>query len=159
MKIINFDEVAPLPNVDSELKFFFPKEANLLFHVLVMKDRQKFPAHMHRVGTEIYYVASGKGFAKVGSEEKAIRSGDCILIPPKNYHSISHQGKAPLVIVAVRVPNIPSDSYRLEKGASKDWHKMITGHIRNISEMESTKFAKSSRNLVQRTAHHTKKEE
>ncbi|TLX91420.1 MAG: cupin domain-containing protein [Thaumarchaeota archaeon] len=51
-----------------------------------------YEAHSHEDHEEIYYIISGKGNIKIGSETAKFRDGDVIHIPEKTLHSITNDG-------------------------------------------------------------------
>ena len=51
-----------------------------------------YEAHSHKDHEEIYYIISGKGSIKIGSETAKFRDGDVIHIPEKTLHSITNDG-------------------------------------------------------------------
>jgi mannose-6-phosphate isomerase-like protein (cupin superfamily) len=61
-------------------------------------------AHYHRASEEIYLVASGRGRMRLGSEERPIGPGDCVVIPPGTVHQLWADAEAPLVVVCACVP-------------------------------------------------------
>ncbi|MCU0796337.1 MAG: cupin domain-containing protein [Akkermansiaceae bacterium] len=44
--------------------------------------------HYHRVSEEFYFVLEGAGVMEVDGEEREIRAGDAVLIPPGAWHQI-----------------------------------------------------------------------
>jgi len=60
-------------------------------------------SHMHREVAEFYYVMSGQGTARVGSETAPIREGDAIPIQLGEAHSFENTGSAPLEFMIVGV--------------------------------------------------------
>jgi len=61
-------------------------------------------AHYHRASEEIYLVARGRGRMRLGSEERPIGPGDCVVIPPGTVHQLWADPAAPLVVVCSCVP-------------------------------------------------------
>ncbi|HEX7207215.1 MAG TPA: cupin domain-containing protein [Nitrososphaeraceae archaeon] len=52
-----------------------------------------YEPHEHEDHEEIYFIISGTGKIKIGSEETRFRDGDIIYIPEKTTHSISNDGE------------------------------------------------------------------
>jgi mannose-6-phosphate isomerase-like protein (cupin superfamily) len=61
-------------------------------------------AHFHRESEEVYLVTSGSGRLLLGDETQAIRTGDCVVIPPGTVHRLWADAGAPLVVVCSCVP-------------------------------------------------------
>jgi mannose-6-phosphate isomerase-like protein (cupin superfamily) len=61
-------------------------------------------AHYHRVSEEIYLVTSGSGRMRLGSDEREIGQGDCVVIPPGTVHQLWAGPGVPLVVVCSCVP-------------------------------------------------------
>ena len=59
--------------------------------------------HLHREVAEFYYVMSGSGTAKVGSESAPIRAGDAVPIQLGEVHSFENGGGEPLEFLIVGV--------------------------------------------------------
>jgi len=51
-----------------------------------------YEPHDHQDHEEVYYIISGSGQIKVGSESARFRDGDVIYIPEKMVHSITNDG-------------------------------------------------------------------
>ena len=61
-------------------------------------------AHYHREAEEIYLVTAGEGLVRVGEEEREIRAGDAVVIPPGEVHSLHNTGAADLVVACACSP-------------------------------------------------------
>lgn len=61
-------------------------------------------AHYHRRSEELYLVAAGSGRLRVGEEEREVRVGDCVVIPPGEPHQLHNSGDADLVVVCACSP-------------------------------------------------------
>ena len=61
-------------------------------------------AHYHRRSEELYLVTSGSGRLRVGAEEREVRAGDCVVIPPGEPHQLHNNGDADLVVVCACSP-------------------------------------------------------
>lgn len=44
--------------------------------------------HLHRTSEELYYFTAGSGRIRVGREERTVRPGDCVVIPPGAPHKL-----------------------------------------------------------------------
>jgi mannose-6-phosphate isomerase-like protein (cupin superfamily) len=54
--------------------------------------------HYHRTTEEIYLFASGSGRMRLGDEEREVRAGDCVVIPPGERHKLWADEAGPLVL-------------------------------------------------------------
>jgi mannose-6-phosphate isomerase-like protein (cupin superfamily) len=61
-------------------------------------------AHYHRATEEIYFFTSGSGRMRLGGEEREVRGGDCVVIPPGVEHKLFNQGPEPLVLLCCCAP-------------------------------------------------------
>ena len=77
-------------------------------HVLLPEGASIGP-HLHTLGTEIYYVMSGQGTAKVSTQPAAvaesapIRAGDAVPIQLGEVHSFENPGPAPLEFMVIGI--------------------------------------------------------
>jgi mannose-6-phosphate isomerase-like protein (cupin superfamily) len=62
------------------------------------------PDHSH-VYDEVIYVLEGEGVFHGGGEDRPVRAGSCIHIPPFFVHSLENSGDAPMRIVATFHPS------------------------------------------------------
>jgi mannose-6-phosphate isomerase-like protein (cupin superfamily) len=44
--------------------------------------------HYHRLAEEFYFIMEGSGVVEVDGEQRAVATGDCVLIPPGAWHTI-----------------------------------------------------------------------
>jgi mannose-6-phosphate isomerase-like protein (cupin superfamily) len=61
-------------------------------------------AHLHRRSEEIYLFTQGSGQMRVGDEERPVRAGDCIVIPPGVAHKLWADEHEPLVLLCCCAP-------------------------------------------------------
>lgn len=61
-------------------------------------------AHHHGEAEEIYLVTAGEGIVRVGDEEREIRVGDAIVIPPGEVHSLRNTGTTDLIVACASTP-------------------------------------------------------
>lgn len=59
-----------------------------------------YEPHSHSDHEELYYIIKGNGKITVDGEERKIRDGDLIYIPPKSMHEISNDGKEMIEFLA-----------------------------------------------------------
>ena len=55
-------------------------------------------AHLHRRSEEIYLFTGGSGRMRLGEEERAVRAGDCVVIPPGVAHKLWADSGEPLAL-------------------------------------------------------------
>jgi mannose-6-phosphate isomerase-like protein (cupin superfamily) len=61
-------------------------------------------AHFHRRAEEIYLFTGGSGRMRLGDQERAVRSGDCVVIPPGTAHKLWADDTGPLVLLCCCAP-------------------------------------------------------
>lgn len=61
-------------------------------------------AHYHRTTEEVYFFTSGSGRMRLGDEEREVREGDCVVIPPGVEHKLFNPGAVPLVLLCCCAP-------------------------------------------------------
>jgi mannose-6-phosphate isomerase-like protein (cupin superfamily) len=61
-------------------------------------------AHLHRRTEEIYLFTGGTGRMRLGVEERAVRAGDCVVIPPGVQHKLWADEQEPLVLLCCCAP-------------------------------------------------------
>ena len=45
--------------------------------------------HYHKLAEEFYFILEGRGEMEIDGETRAVAAGDCILIPPRAWHTIA----------------------------------------------------------------------
>lgn len=60
--------------------------------------------HYHRLTEELYWFTSGTGLMSVDGEERPVRPGDCVVIPPGARHKVRNTGERPLVLLCCCAP-------------------------------------------------------
>ena len=60
--------------------------------------------HFHRITEELYLFTSGMGRMRLGDEEREVRAGDCVVIPPGAPHKLFNTGAEPLVLLCCCAP-------------------------------------------------------
>jgi mannose-6-phosphate isomerase-like protein (cupin superfamily) len=66
-------------------------------------------AHFHRVTEELYFFTGGEGRLLVGGEERDVRPGDCVVIPPGAEHKLWNTGNVPLRLLCCCAPAYSHD--------------------------------------------------
>ena len=61
-------------------------------------------AHYHRTTEELYFFTAGAGRMRLGDEERDVRAGDCVVIPPGVEHKLLNPGAEPLVLLCCCAP-------------------------------------------------------
>ncbi len=60
--------------------------------------------HFHRVTEEIYLFTAGSGRMRLGDEEREVRAGDTVVIPPGTPHKLWASAGASLVLLCCCAP-------------------------------------------------------
>ena len=61
-------------------------------------------AHVHRLSEEIYLFTGGSGRMRLGDDERPVRAGDCVVIPPGVPHKLWADEQQPLVLLCCCAP-------------------------------------------------------
>jgi mannose-6-phosphate isomerase-like protein (cupin superfamily) len=61
-------------------------------------------AHHHVRSEELYLFTAGRGRMELGSEEREVVAGDCVVIPPGTVHRLRNTGDEPLVLLCCCAP-------------------------------------------------------
>jgi mannose-6-phosphate isomerase-like protein (cupin superfamily) len=72
--------------------------------------------HYHRRTEELYFFTAGAGRLRLGDEERAVRAGDCAVIPPGTPHKLFNDGDEPLVLLCCCAPPYTHDDTVLTGG-------------------------------------------
>ena len=70
----------------------------------VVPARGATVAHLHRLTEEIYLFTEGSGRMQLGEEERPVRAGDCVVIPPGTPHKLWADEGEPLVLLCCCAP-------------------------------------------------------
>jgi mannose-6-phosphate isomerase-like protein (cupin superfamily) len=77
--------------------------------------------HLHRSSEEIYLFTGGAGRMRLGDQERPVRAGDCVVIPPGFPHKLWADDAEPLVLLCCCAPAYSdADTVLLENRASGD---------------------------------------
>jgi mannose-6-phosphate isomerase-like protein (cupin superfamily) len=60
--------------------------------------------HYHPVSEEIYYFVAGAGRMRLGSDERDVAAGDCVVIAPGTVHKLWNPGANELVLLCCCAP-------------------------------------------------------
>ena len=72
--------------------------------------------HLHRVTEELYFITAGTGRMRLAGEERDVRPGDCIVIPPGALHQIVNTGEDALRLLCCCAPAYSDDDTVLSGG-------------------------------------------
>lgn len=61
-------------------------------------------AHLHHRSEEIYLITSGSGRMRLGADERPVRAGDCVVIPPGVAHKLWAAEREPLTLLCCCAP-------------------------------------------------------
>jgi mannose-6-phosphate isomerase-like protein (cupin superfamily) len=87
----------------SEIRELHHTDAQSLAEASLEPD-QATERHYHRLSEEIYFVVKGSGTLEVDGEERRVRPGDAVLIPPGAWHSLENDGTSELRILCCCSP-------------------------------------------------------
>jgi mannose-6-phosphate isomerase-like protein (cupin superfamily) len=65
--------------------------------------------HYHARTEEIYYITHGTGWMRIEGEERDVRPGDAIAIPPGQRHKLWNTGHEPLCLLCCCAPAYEHD--------------------------------------------------
>lgn len=85
---------------------------------LFVFDGQTCPYHEHRVKHETFFVLKGQIRMKIGAEERVMREGDLLTMPPGMGHSFT--GLGPALILEVSMPSRLQDNFFTDKRIGQD---------------------------------------
>lgn len=109
MEIINRKDAPPFITKDaSEIReILAPRNSSIERQSLAearVLTGQSTEEHIHSKTEEIYYVLKGRGRIRIDGEEREIRPGDGIAIPPGTRHKVWNTGSSDLVFLCCCVP-------------------------------------------------------
>jgi mannose-6-phosphate isomerase-like protein (cupin superfamily) len=65
--------------------------------------------HFHRMSEELYFITAGSARMRLEGEERDVRPGECIVIPPGAHHQIVNTGDEPLRLLCCCAPAYSND--------------------------------------------------
>jgi mannose-6-phosphate isomerase-like protein (cupin superfamily) len=71
--------------------------------------RARTAEHYHRVSEELYFFTAGTGRLSVGDEQRDVRAGECVVIPPGAAHQLVNTGDQPLRLLCCCAPPYSDD--------------------------------------------------
>ena len=60
--------------------------------------------HLHRTSEELYFFTGGSGRIRVGTEERPVTVGDCVVLPPGTPHKLFNDADVPLTLLCCCAP-------------------------------------------------------
>jgi mannose-6-phosphate isomerase-like protein (cupin superfamily) len=98
-----------------EVEFWVANEEQLGYcgKFLFVFDGQTCPYHYHRVKHETFFIVKGSVRMLVGEEERIMREGDLLAMPPGVGHSFT--GIGPALILEVSMPSQLQDNFFSDK--------------------------------------------
>lgn len=110
MDVVNLDEVKPFITKDgSEIRELLAHRNSGIRNQSLAEARVPAGcttvAHYHPKTEEIYYITAGAGRMTIGDQQRDVRVGDAIAIPPGAIHRIYNPGPAELVFLCCCAPS------------------------------------------------------
>jgi mannose-6-phosphate isomerase-like protein (cupin superfamily) len=81
-----------------------------------LQPGQSTQEHFHRVTEEIYYITDGVGRMRIEAEERLVKLGDAIAIPPGKRHKIWNTGSGVLRLLCCCAPAYEHDDTVITEG-------------------------------------------
>jgi mannose-6-phosphate isomerase-like protein (cupin superfamily) len=104
MDVASLSSVEPFTTKDgSTIRELHHTQAQSLAEA-TLEPAQATQRHYHRASEEIYFVVKGSGTLEVDGEERRVRPGDAVLIPPGAWHSLENDGTSELRILCCCSP-------------------------------------------------------
>ncbi|MDP2919304.1 MAG: cupin domain-containing protein [Dehalococcoidia bacterium] len=72
-----------------------------VFHLNIVNPGTAVEPHRHDNEEQVFFILSGVGKIKVGREERTVREGDAIYLPPRLTHTLLNTGTHPLRFLAI----------------------------------------------------------
>jgi mannose-6-phosphate isomerase-like protein (cupin superfamily) len=108
------DEARPFTTLDGSTirevagRASLPSENQSLAEATVPVGAQT-QAHYHVRSEELYFFTAGSGRIRVGTEEREIAAGDCVVLPPGTEHKLWNTGEVPLQLLCCCSPSYSDD--------------------------------------------------
>lgn len=109
MDVVNLDQAKAFTTLDgSEIRELLAHRNSCLRNQSLAEARVPVGTatreHFHRRAEEIYYITRGEGRLRVGNEEREVRAGDAIAIPPGLKHQLWNTGSDILHLLCCCAP-------------------------------------------------------
>lgn len=114
MHVGRLDEARPFTTLDGSTirevagRASLPSENQSLAEATVPVGAET-QAHFHRTSEELYLFTQGMGRIRVGDEEREIRAGDCVVLPPGTEHKLWNTGDEDLKLLCCCAPPYSHD--------------------------------------------------
>jgi mannose-6-phosphate isomerase-like protein (cupin superfamily) len=109
VNIASLDKVEAYTTKDGSTIRELHLSANQSLAEATLEPDQATERHYHRASEEIYFVVKGSGRLEVDGEERMVRPGDAVLIPPGAWHSLENNGTSELRILCCCAPPYSHD--------------------------------------------------
>lgn len=109
MHVSHIDEAEPFASTDGSTirelagRVSLPSRQQSLAEAVVSVGHAT-DEHYHPVSEELYFFVAGVGRLSVGGEQRGVRAGDCVLIPPGAVHKLANTGEEPLRLLCCCAP-------------------------------------------------------
>ncbi|MBN9691223.1 MAG: cupin domain-containing protein [Verrucomicrobia bacterium] len=109
MDVVNLDQVPAFETKDgSEIRELLAHRNSAIRQQSLAEARlavgQATTEHYHLKTEEIYYITHGTGRMRIDSEEREVRVGDAVAIPPGRKHKLWNTGNEPLRLLCCCAP-------------------------------------------------------
>lgn len=109
MDIINLGEVSAFTTKDgSEIRELLAHRNSAIRHQSLAEARLQpgcaTQEHYHQRTEEIYFITEGSGLMRIENEERHVKPGDAIAIPPGKRHKITNTGSSVLRLLCCCSP-------------------------------------------------------
>lgn len=109
MDVVNLDQVPAFETKDgSEIRELLAHRNSVIRQQSLAEARlavgQATTEHYHVKTEEIYYITHGTGRMRIDSEEREVRVGDAVAIPPGRKHKLWNTGNEPLRLLCCCAP-------------------------------------------------------
>jgi mannose-6-phosphate isomerase-like protein (cupin superfamily) len=108
-----FDEVG-------EIEFWIAnqEEAGYCGKFLFVADGQTCPYHKHDKKHETFFVMKGQVSMVIDGEEKVLRQGEVLMMPPGQHHSFT--GVGPALLLEVSMPSKRQDNFFADRAIGEE---------------------------------------
>lgn len=110
MLIGNLDDARPFTTLDGSTIREVAGPVSLPTHHQSLAEASVPPGgqtieHLHRTSEELYFFTGGSGRIRVDTEERTVRAGDCVVLPPGTPHKLFNDSSdVPLTLLCCCAP-------------------------------------------------------
>ncbi len=125
MDVVNLGEPEPFITLDgSEIRELLAHRNSAIRNQSLAEARLPAggatQAHYHARSEEIYYITDGAGRIRVGGEERDVKAGDAVAIPPGVVHKLWNTGSGALRLLCCCAPGYEhTDTFLTECAAGQ----------------------------------------